>query len=386
MSLSLTKEKLEIEAKIRASIEAAWKDPSVKSYFDTRIKKEERQRELKQLENQRESLQDELDILYGSMLEKITTVQSALSKSDASDSVDNISRVTERFRSPPPSSYFSTFLSDMQEEWDQQRHQFTNALSQMSQSGSKAASHEIDKHLQNMQHQLEEKFQEKLLEWVEKKIKQSIDKKAASLKKLIEDPIEALTEKVVEHAKKADATEDLVLSSMYKTANFINKGSFEVSYWQKMSSLAKNFKQYVEDYNKIGSNPKNLQKLCLDVKKAIKDGDLDHASMLVENYFDNEQQKMTAAIDEMEKAIEGALEKDGEQLVEELLQNAEKELEKHNPLYKKMKSVEKTVKRADAVVDYFLSATSPSSSQVKEKPHPKSIAEKPDNKRKRRKD
>ena len=173
---------------------------------------------------------------------------------------------------------------------------------------------------------------------------------------------------------------------MYKTANFINKGSFEVSYWQKMNSLAKNFNQYVVDYNKIGSNPKNLQKLCLDVKKAFKDGNLDHASVLVENYFENEQQRMTAAIDEMEKAIEGALEKDGEQLVEELLQNAERELEKHNPLYKKMKSVEKTVKRADAVVDYFLSATSPSSSQVKEKPLPKSFAEKTNNKRKRIKD
>jgi hypothetical protein len=277
--------------------------------------------------------------------------------------------MSSRFRdTQKKSSSIGDFSHLLDNHWRNQCEEVIATLVKHKKSMSNNVSEKIQQEIKSLQRQVDQNLNRQLENFIERKLKNELEVNSKRLKKLIDEPIEELTQEIVQRARKVDATEDMAVTSMYKIANFLNKGEFDVSFWQKMKIFSTNFKQYIADYSKLNDNPKNLEKLCLDIKAALEKGKPETVSDLIENYFDSEQKKMEAAFAEVEEAIDKAMQKDGEQLVDELLQNAEKELSKKNPLYRKVKQIETMARRADTVISYFQTNTGEKEEQKKVSP------------------
>jgi hypothetical protein len=376
----LAKEKAALEKKIQNELAKAWADPSVKLYFDKRVEKEESQRHLNQLKHENDALETEFVHLVEAVVEKLPSSELSLT------ALDRISEMSSKFQDRKQKR--STVLEmgevlkdDLKDECDK----VVASLTRKQKDLSTHTSENIKQQIKGLQHQFEECFTDQFEKYLERRLENEINSKSKKLRKLIDKPVEEFTQEVVKQAKKVDVIEDTTINSMYKIANFLNKGELDISYWQRMKILSQNFKQYVNDNSQFSNNPKNLENLCLKIKAALEKGEPDKVSDLLDHYFDTQQKRMEAAIIEVEGAIDNAMKKDGEQFVDELLLNAEKELSKKSPLYKNAKAMGTMVRRADTVVSYFQVMTTEKEKPKKSSPPSTMESSKKKNKNKREK-
>lgn len=378
----LAKERMALEKLIQKEILKAWEDPSVESYFKMRVEKEEAQRHLEELKHKNEALETEYVHLVDAVMERLPT--SELPSTD----FDRISKMTSQFQERKQKVNAMVELGQvMDSQWRHHCDNIAASLFKTPKGVTKEVTERIQQDMKALQRQLDENFRQQLEKFLENKLEKQIESNSKKLRKLINEPINELTEQIVQRARKVDATEDMAIKSMYKVANFLNKGEFDISFWQKMNILSTNFKQYFDDYSKSTNRPKSLEKLCLDVKGALEKGDPESVSELIQRYFESENKKMETALAEVEEAIDNAMKKDGEQFVEELLVNAENELSKKSPLYKNAKKIGTMARRADTVISYFQANTGEKEEPKKpEKPTPHHSDNKNDTKRKRPRD
>lgn len=343
----ISEEMSRISKLIEQELEEAWADPGLKAYFDKRVRQEEKSRELSELEHQRKELDKEYKSLQASIVRLLPSAPTFEKE------LENLSKVTQRFQegqNQPPTYFGIAQVLDV--NWQAQCDEFVSNLKSIKKAASKEVSRKIEEGVTGLVRTLEDNFQKQFESYVENKLKQKVEEKKKELTHLIDDPIKSASERIFKSAKMVDVAQDSTVSSIYKIANFLNKGEFDVSYAQKMSILMRNFKAYCENHESF-SKTESVEGLCRAIKESMETGDFEKIPELMEKFAKSEETKMTDALVELEKALDKAAEKEGEQFVEDLLTNAEKELERKFLPYKIAKNIGSTAKRIEPFLSVF---------------------------------